>query len=163
VLGLSDHLLVALKDNLKMRMKEDDLIILNPTLQNIWANDIYKLEHGGQIYYIPLWHDEISYELPANKTLFVKCVPDLPPHISIDQNNDLHLNIGAKINEIFNQTILRVPFLEEKELEIPIAELKICPQQYYYFYKAGIARIELKDVFNIEQKGNIIVHLTLSN
>ena len=35
------------------------LFILNPTIDNLLNEDIYKLEYNNDIYYIPLWYDEI--------------------------------------------------------------------------------------------------------
>ena len=33
-----------------------------------------------------------------NHDLIVKCIPDIPEHISIDENNNLHINVIHRTN-----------------------------------------------------------------
>ena len=75
------------------KMKNDIVIIINPTIENIMNNELYKLEYNNENYYVPLWHDEISYDISETEYLIVKCKPELPENIFIDHNNDVHIKI----------------------------------------------------------------------
>ena len=39
-------------------------------------------------YYIPLWHNELCFNLPNKSKLIIKCIPELPEHIYFDHNNN---------------------------------------------------------------------------
>jgi hypothetical protein len=82
------------------KMKADNIIFLNPTLQDLLDKKIYKLEYEGQTFLVPLWHNEIYYALDNNteRELVVKCViEDLPEHIFIDEHNNMTINVRTSV------------------------------------------------------------------
>ena len=112
------------------------------------------------IYYIPLWHHEIIYDISNNNQLIVNIVPQLEHHISIDNYNNVHIHLTKNIkglitskNIIFN--------LGEKVFNIPCDELYIKRKQKYIYKKKGISKIDTNNVYDVSKKGDIIVHLTL--
>ena len=46
---------------------------------------------GDKTYFVPLWHNELYFgdEKSNEGEIIVKCVPELPENISIDENNNL--------------------------------------------------------------------------
>ena len=54
-----------------------------------------------------VWHSELHYRIEsehdASKQLIVKCMPELPEHMSIDANNELHIDVRADIKELLNR------------------------------------------------------------
>ena len=80
------------------KMKADNIIFLNPTMQDLLDKKIYKLEYEGQTFLVPLWHNEIYYALGNERELIVKCViEDLPEHIFIDEHNNMTINVRTSV------------------------------------------------------------------
>jgi hypothetical protein len=132
-------------------------IVLNPTVANMIEHDIYKLDHAGIKYYIPLWHDEIMYDISGG-ILKCICIPELSENITIDENNNIHTRVdvswcGLIDNEYISFTI------GLRDYKKKVNELYIRTNQKFILYKEGIAKMNDEDVYNIDNKGNIIVDL----
>jgi hypothetical protein len=143
-------------------MKNDIVIIINPTIDNIMNNELYRLEYNNENYYVPLWHDEISYDISETEYLIVKCKPELPENIFIDHNNDVHIKILIEsIEKLLIEPYISVT-VGGKVFEIPVCELKIKKSQIYTFFNKGISLINLNDIYNTTRNGNIIVYITIN-
>ena len=133
---------------------------MKPSIENILKDELYKLEYEGETYYIPLWHDELRYdniENKENKSLVVKCIPELDDNVSIDHHNNLHIRITVpSIQTLFNSENLTF-YLGGKEFQIPVENLKIKKTQIYTLYEKGIALINYSNIYEIKQRGNIII------
>jgi len=87
LLGINNEALIELESII--REKNSNVVILNPTIDNLFDNDIYKLPFDSDIFYVPLWHNELSFD----SSLIVKCIANLPEHVSIDHlTKYLYLN-----------------------------------------------------------------------
>jgi hypothetical protein len=165
VFSLDSTIIDEMKNILREKIKDDNFIILNPNINNLFNDDLYKLDFNNDIYYIPLWHSEISYDLSANEnknnsSLIIKCIPTLPEHISIDHFNNIHIQMKTSILDIFSKENLPIS-CGEKVFEIPISDLYIKTNQTYTFYKKGISSINTKEIYDVSRKSNIYVHLEL--
>ncbi len=153
----------------KEKTKNDNIIIINPTLDDLFKANIYKLERDNQEYYIPLWHDEVYFKDTAtDNDLIIKCIPDIPDHIYIDEDNNIHINVihRTTLNELLNKDHIRYVSYDKMEkeiisLNIPITNLFIKKHQLYKFSKLGIPKINSNEIYSIKQKSNIIIHLEL--
>ena len=162
MLGLETEFVEAVRTLTREKMKNDIVIIINPTIENIMNNKLYKLEYNNENYYVPLWHDEISYDISETEYLIVKCKPELPENIFIDHNNDVHIKILIEsIEQLLNEPCINVT-IGGKVFEIPICELKIKKNQTYTFFNKGISLINLNDIYNTTRNGNIIVYITIN-
>lgn len=162
MLGLEKEFVESIKNITREKMKNDIVIIINPTIENIMNNELYKLEYNNEIYYIPLWHDEISYDISETEYLIVKCKPELPENIFIDHNNDVHIKILIdSIEQLFNEPYINIT-IGGKVFELPVCELKIKKSQIYTFFNKGISLINLNDIYNTTRNGNIIVYITIN-
>ena len=162
MLGLEAEFVEAVRTLTREKMKNDIVIIINPTIENIMNNELYKLEYNNENYYVPLWHDEISYDISETEYLIVKCKPELPETIFIDHNNDVHIKIIIEsIEHVFNEPSINV-IIGGKVFEIPVCELKIKKSQTYTFFNKGISLINLNDIYNTTRNGNIIVYITIN-
>ena len=47
------------KNVIKEKMKNNNIILLNPCIDDLFQDNIYKLEINDETHYIPLWHDEV--------------------------------------------------------------------------------------------------------
>lgn len=162
MLGLEPEFIESVRTLTREKMKNDIVIIINPTIENIMNNELYKLEYNNENYYVPLWHDEISYDISETEYLIVKCKPELPENIFIDHNNDVHIKILIEsIEKILIEPYISVT-VGEKVFEIPVCELKIKKSQIYTFFNKGISLINLNDIYNTTRNGNIIVYITIN-
>lgn len=159
VLGINEDIINSMKIIVKEKIKNDTLIILNPTLNNLLNEEVYELNYEGHTYFIPLWHDEITYDL-SGQSIIVKCIPELPKHISIDENNNIHVNINISLENILERISIPI-YLGEKEMHIFIKELKIKKTQLYIFNNCGIPIININNLFDNTKKSNIIIHIEL--
>lgn len=160
VLGLDEVTITSIREILREKMQEDQLVILNPSIDNILGSDIYCLDHKGETYYIPLWHDEITFNL-SDSVLVVKCIPKLGEHIHMDEHNVLHVNVTTHCNKIFKDGCINVN-IGKKIFTIPSCELKITPKQVYTIQSAGVARINTQKIYETNTKSDIIFNITLT-
>jgi len=159
LLGIDGDILSSMGDIIREKMKNDTFITLNPAISNVLNQEVYVLQHDGNVFYVPLWHDEVCYDV-SGSSLIVKCIPDIPRHMSIDHNSDVHIHVSTSMNAIHKKNNIDVE-LGQEVFEIPVCDLKIRKHQIYTFKKQGIPRIDTDDAFNAKQKGNIVVHLEL--
>jgi curved DNA-binding protein CbpA len=142
---------------IKEHIKDDIIEIINPTLDNLINNDIYKLTYNSDIYYIPMWHHELIYEL-SNNLLIINCEPELPDYITLDPYNNLYVSLSTEVKSILKNDSIIIN-IGEKKYEIPINKLYIIYYQRYSFISEGISYIDTKNIYNIENRGNIYVDI----
>jgi hypothetical protein len=160
ILYISDDIVEKIKIIINEKIKNDNVIILNPSLDDLLSDNVYMLDFEGEKYYVPLWHDEIYYKC-NNNDLIVKCIPDLPENITIDDNNNLIVTIYHSFNNILNDIQISCGKYGSSEFLIPISELKIQKVQKYVFKKSGISLINHNNMYDNTQKSNIIFVINL--
>ena len=153
-------------DKIKLLLKEriylsNSIYILNPTLDNLFNNDIYVYINDNEEYYIPLWHDEITYDLSNTKLIF-KCIPELPKHIFIDDLNNINVSINLYFNTIFEKDYIDIE-LGKNIFKIKISDLKLKKKQLYILKNKGISKIDEINIYNVNNKSDIILHINLVN
>ena len=135
---------------------EDELTInLNPKINDIFENNVYKLIYENNTYIIPLWHHEIYYD-----NFCVKITPDLPYNIEIDENNNIIVYEKLDIKELLNKENIDI-FIGNKHIKLEVNKIKIKKNQNIILYKQGIAKIDNSNVYNISNVSNIIIKLNL--
>ena len=158
ILHISEKWLDSLKKIIIEKYNNVHIYILEPSLTELFGDRIYKLEVNEKLFFVPLWHSELDFE--DDSDIIVKCVPVLPDHISIDENNNilvnLVINLTASLFEEEYITITDIP-----SLQIPVADLFIKKQQYYILKGKGILRIREKDIYNSEERSDIIVNIQM--
>ena len=145
-------------DNLiKDYIKNDIIEVINPSFENLINNEIYKLNYNDEIYYIPTWHHELIYDLSDN-SLIIQCEPELPEYITLDQYNNLYVNLSTSIISILNDDSITINILDNKYI-IPTNELLIKKYQRYELKDNGLALIDTKDIYNVNNKAKIYVDI----
>jgi hypothetical protein len=120
-------------------------------------DEIYILDHDNETYYIPTWHQELVYEL-SNNLLVIHCEPVLPEHITLDQYNNLYVNLSMNIKSILTEDNITIN-IGNKNYIIPINELLIKKNQRYTFMNQCISLINTTEIYNVEKRGNIYVDI----
>jgi len=168
ILCIKEEIIEQVKSVLLEKYKNTFLFKLNPSLEDLFESNVYKLVHNGHAYFVPLWHSELYYDYISGPTstfndgeLIVKCIPDLGDNIFIDEMNNIHTTMRVALRDIS----LKTPTLELKlgtrTFEIPCDKLMIKPLQYYTIRKKGIAKIDDMNMYGIEQKADIVVKIIL--
>jgi len=161
VLHISDETLEKVRQIILEKYKDVQIFILNPSLFDLFENNIYKLKVEDVIYYVPLWHNEIVFqkEREKEKEIIVKCIPELPDNVEIDENNNLIISITIPLTlSLFFDKIYLV-YIEKYTFEIPMAKLSCTIDQIYILKGQGISQILEKDVFDISKKSDIIFRI----
>ena len=159
ILSISQETLNEIKNVIELKMKNDNIIILNPNIENLLNDDVYVLNFEDKTYYIPLWHNELIYDTTKGK-LIVKIEPELPPHLEIDDNNNIIVNLTTKINSLLvNEKLIFK--LGEKVFQMTSENLRIKKKQQFFLKNKGLTRINYSELYNIKKKADIIVNLEL--
>lgn len=160
ILNINKTIISQLTELINQKYKNDCLITLNPNINNLFNNELYLLDYNDNRYYIPLWHDELSYDLSNDEELIIKMKPELEEHIWIDSNNDIHVNLTSSIKGLLTKK--KIVFnLGEKVFEIPCDDLNISSNQTYMITGEGIPVINYYNIYDVSVRSDIIVNLTL--
>ena len=159
IFGFEEDYIERLEKALDKKMQDDKLIVIQPNIDNLLNQDVYALEHEGNTYYIPLWHDELEYDL-ENYSLIVKIKPKLSENVSIDEDNHLHINIALKIADIFHMEEFPIN-IGESTFTLYVRELLLKSKQTIIIKGTGLATINTKNVFSVGNLSDVYIHVTL--
>lgn len=160
LLGLDEGTILLMREIVREKMSDDQLVILNPSIDNLLKDELYPLEHNGEMFYVPLWHDEISFDL-SGALLVVKCIPEVDDHIHVDEQNVLQVNVSTQCSKVFEDGCINVQ-LGDKMFHIPGHEIQIKPLQTYTIRSVGIACIDTHEPYNASKKADIVFNITLT-
>jgi len=163
--GIFDEITRVIRE----KMQKNNFIILKPSLKDVIQNNISVVQFEGQTFYVPLWHSELHYRIEgehdASKQLIVRCMPELPEHMSIDANNELHIDVRADIKELLNRGsgALRIPLYDSEFVEVQVRELHVISRQTIVLRnnKHGISLICSTNIYDVANKAPICVHVHL--
>jgi hypothetical protein len=173
ILELGAERLNSIREIIKKKLQENDIIIIQPTISELFnENNIQVVEHEKNIYYVPLWHTEIYYNINQpcengggqereERELIVKCIPSLPEHIYIDELNNIYIDVRTRVENLFNQTKLTVLMSESVSFDIPIHTLEFKTHQTITLKKCGIPMINTENVYDVSEKMDIVIHLEI--
>lgn len=141
------------------KIENDECIILNPSLDDLIENNLYKLKLNGFEYIVPLWHDELQYD-NSGRDIYIKCNPNLPENITIDENNNLHIDLSYTIFEIWGKD--EIDFIIGKQtISFKVNNLRLVKKQRIIIPNKGISKINTKNIYDISKKSDLILNITL--
>lgn len=167
IICINDVILDKVRDILFKKYQNTHLITINPRISDMFSSSVYKLVFKEEIFYIPMWHEEVHYDCLHGHPrefdeLIIRCIPDLPDNVTIDEQNNILVVINLDIKKIDLKSG-KIPFsIEDHEFTIPCSSLFIKPVQRYTIKCAGIPRIDDTDMYNDAIKSDIIVKIILS-
>lgn len=159
ILHIPDILIDEMKRILISKTRSDERIILNPSLEDLMRDSLYKLVVNEQTYLIPLWHHELVYD-NLGSDLYVKCNPILPDNVKIDEMNNLIVSLQYNIYDLLMVDVVNV-VVGGRELSFQPKELKLMNRQQITFVGVGISRIKQKNVYDVSTRGDVIIDITL--
>jgi hypothetical protein len=157
---VSEHLLSVVRDILSEKAGDNTCILLNPFLEDLQSDNLYKITEGGQTYIVPLWHSELIYDC-SGADLVVRCCPVLPEHMEIDEENDIRVYLEYTLNELWGKETVSVPF-GNTCLEFAPQTLFISRHsQIVYFPRAGISKINRTNMFDNSRRSDVYLIITI--
>lgn len=137
------------------------IYILNPTIDDLFNHNVYKLNCNDKEYIIPLWQSELEYE-NADDTIIVRCIPKLPDHIVIDENNNIHLSLRFSLYDQIQKPNKNIEItVGTKNFEVLLEDLKIKKFQSKTYKNCGIPQFDEKDIYNVDNISDIVVHFEI--
>jgi hypothetical protein len=152
--------------------------VLNPSIDDLLNNNLYKLYLEEELYLVPLWHSEMYFDVKKRETepnelkettdikeIIVLCYPELPENITIDEDNNLYVEVNLNVSDIspfLSSSKNMKVFLGKKELDIPLYNLYIRDTQLYRIKSQGLTKIKENDIYDISEKCDIIVKINMT-
>ena len=159
ILHISDNLMGEMKRSLQKKMARDNVVILNPSLAEILEDRVFKLTVSEREFYIPLWHSEVYYDISGND-LIVRCIPELPPDVSIDDSNNIYCKVRTTISDALTDGAITLK-LGDKVFTVPAEELSIRKNQAYVFRNTGMLEANHRNLFDTTRRAHVYVDIEL--
>jgi len=141
------------------KIQNDEVIILNPTLEDLFNNNLYRLTLDKITYIIPLWHHELQYD-NNGKDLYVRCNPVLLDDIEVDEINDIHVYKTYNIHDLWDQEHIDIE-IGSRTFTIEVNKLKLMRNQTIFILNSGISRPNIKDIYDISILSTVYIHVDL--
>ncbi len=135
--------------------KVEEIIILNPNLDDLFNQSVYKLRVGEEICLVPLWHSELFYE---KQNLEVQCEPELPENIQLDEYNNIHIWLKLNLTELWEKESIDIGL---HDLKVRVDSLRIKREQYIVLEKVGIPIVNQANIFCVESLSDVYVHIEI--
>jgi len=153
-----------IKKMLKEKMMNDNIILLNPSLEDLLNDKIYKLDISTNEYFIPLWHNELYFDYFENNIkcdLIVKIVPDIQNNVFIDHNNNIFYKKNVNIKDLYENEFIEINICNKK-FKLSSSDFKITKKtQFFKYENEGILKINEGDYFDNTKRSTIILELNL--
>jgi len=159
ILYISQDIINSIRDIIVEKYKNDEVYILNPSIDDLLDDNIYKLKIGDSTYFVPLWNSEVYFD-GSGGDIIVKCVPELPSNITIDDNNILYVDLEVPFNmDLFDNENIEFQ-LGKKTYYINHAKLKVRKNQTYFIPNEGVLISEIHDFLDNSANTDIDVNNT---
>ena len=184
LMGLEEHTLAFVEAKIRdrfgagaTRRGAKSLYTIRPNVSHLMQADVFKLEHGGSTYYVPLWHDELTFDeekgpdgaraaahghadADAPGQFVVTCGPRMPEHMRLDDDNNLHVSIQTRVGAVLRGGGLDFD-VGGLPHHVPASQLTLEPFQTARILGKGPPRINVEDPFDVARRADIWVHLHL--
>lgn len=160
VLNIDPDILKELLIIIESKTAPNHTYILHPSLNELLNDSVFKLNVVNRLFYVPLWHTEIIYDL-SGKDVIIYSIPDLTDDIFIDNSNNIHVTIEESIVSLLDKCVLSIN-IGEKMIHIPSNKLQITNYQIYTLKNEGILDSNHENLFNTEKRMDVIFHITLT-
>jgi curved DNA-binding protein CbpA len=135
---------------------------LNPCINDLLNNNVYKLYVDDELFLVPLWHNECYFDYSLCE-IIVLCDAQLPENITIDENNNICVDVKIETNgrlfEMICENKSIIVDIGEKKIELFLSNLVMKQSQIYRIKGAGISKIK-KNIYDITEKADILFHIT---
>jgi DnaJ-class molecular chaperone len=162
ILHLSQELLEEIREVVLKKYNNVMVYKLNPSINDLLNNNLYKLYIDEQLFLVPLWYNEVHFD-GSGCEILVFCEPELYEGITIDDDNNIHMEIKidfANLAKLIGENKHMPITIGNKEVYIPVSELHMKKEQYYRLKQQGLSKIK-NDIHNVSEKGDIIIKINI--
>jgi len=153
---MSQEILDELREIVTRKCDNTIVYTLNPSVGDLLEHNVYKLYHENELFLVPLWHSELYFECDS-KEIIVLCEPQLESGISIDEDN----NLIVEINIVLDLDRSHIPVtIGNKTLQIPRQELYMKREQLYRFNGQGVSKIK-DNIYDVTERADIVVKIII--
>lgn len=160
-LHLTGEILEIIREIVIKKYDNVQIYKLNPSIHDLLNNNVYKLYVNEELFLVPLWHNE-SYFDSSGGEIIVFCEPDLPPDITIDDDNNICIETTIHLEKDLIKDYKPISItIDTRTFEIPISHLYIRREQMYRIKNEGLTK-QKRDIYDISEKTDILVTIHLS-
>ena len=155
-LHVSDETLEKVKAIIQAKFNELSIYTIEPTLDDLMKDNLYKLKLDDETFLVPLWHREMYFEKKKNvaegndaqgsevEEILVLCNPKLPEGYEIDEENRLVVPMEVKFTtDLLDREDIRLTVCS-REFSIPMSQVLIKKTQTIRIRRSGILKIKEK-------------------
>lgn len=162
VFHLSDEFMEQIASLIKEKQANVKVVIVNPTLDDLLSQHLYKMHYGGEVFVIPVWHSVLEYDLSGGGTMMVECHPVLPDNIRIDDHNNLHVDLDVDLGEIWDKPVFSFVLGQAHSFHLyPTTQLYCVGRQTVTLKHCGIPEIHVKRIYDTSVLKHIYVNVQI--
>lgn len=154
-----ERLITEIEKIYEKRESSEKIILLEPNIDDLFEQKLFKLNYGNEIFFVPLWHNDMTFTDVSNNEFNVKCEPKLEKHIDIDENNNVLVFINYDIKKLLNTENIKID-IGKKTFLVSREDLKLERTQKYVLKKCGIPKIKDTKCSHDILISDIIIHFT---
>lgn len=164
VLHLDQNVIEKIRDIILKKYDNVFCYTLNPTLNDLFENNVFKLVINEKVFIVPLWHNELHFSGINNEEYIVLCNPSLSDSIMIDENNNIIIDYTISLEEFITlwkkNSNIEILLDVNRNIIIPLDKLLVKNKQRFTLDKQGISIIK-DDIYDIDEKSDIIVNINI--
>jgi len=150
--------IISLMDVIISRKEIEPEIILQPTIDDLMEQKIYKYMRGDEEFMVPLWHCDMIFTELSGKEFAIKCVPKLSKEFEIDIDNNLHYYVKRNIQKLLDMDMFTISIGKEI-INLDMKKIYIQKHQIYTIKNKGIPIIQSLE--KTIELGDIVIHIEL--
>lgn len=158
---IPDTFIEKTKNLYKLKINKRKNIVIYPSLNDLFADNVYKLTENEETYFIPLWHHELIYD-NQNHELCIQILPKTEKHIIIDESNNIHVYINLLLTTLWKLDYVHFS-LGNHNFSFPKSNLSMESRQTVILYEKGISKINEQNIYDYSKKSNIYIHVFIKH
>lgn len=161
---LSDALIARIAEILANKEREPEsetVVLLNPFLEDLQEDHLYRITESGKTFIVPLWHHELIYD-NSGVDFVVRCCPVLPEHMEIDEHNNVYVYLWYYIKDVWGKDWMEVPF-GNRTVGFHPKHLALTPEpQTIRLCKEGISQINANNPLDNTVRKDVVLVIQLT-
>lgn len=162
ILHLSNDILNTIREIVVKKYDNVEVYKLNPTINDLVNNNLYKLYINEQLFLVPLWHNESYFDISGCEIIVI-CDPELEKGVTIDDDNNICIETtieGKNISELIENNASITIQLGNKSISIPISKIYMKKEQIYRIKSEGLPK-DNSNIYDVYEKTDLIVNINI--
>ena len=163
ILHLSNDILNTIREIVVKKYDNVEVYKLNPTINDLVNNNLYKLYINEQLFLVPLWHNESYFDISGCEIIVI-CDPELEKGVTIDDDNNICIETtieGKNISELIENNASITIQLGNKSISIPISNIYMKKEQIYRIKSEGLPK-DNSNMYDVYEKTDLIVNINIT-